>query len=192
MPRRRVAVLISGRGSNMLALAAAAQAPDWPGEIVLVLANRAQAPGLAAAQALGIPTAVVPGKAYPDRAAYDTAVTELLDAHGVEAIALAGFMRILSAGFVQRWAGRMVNIHPSLLPLYPGLDTHARAIAARDAEAGCTVHLVTEELDAGPVLAQARVPIEPGDTPETLAARVLDAEHRLYPDAFARFLQTLD
>jgi formyltetrahydrofolate-dependent phosphoribosylglycinamide formyltransferase len=192
MPRKRIAVLLSGRGSNMLALADAARDPGFPGEIVLVLSNRTTAAGLAAAQALGLPTAVVSAKAHPDRESFDAAVSAELEAHGVEAIALAGFMRILTPGFVRRWAGRMVNIHPSLLPLYPGLDTHARALAAGDAEAGCTVHLVTEELDAGPILAQARVPVAPGDTPDTLAARVLAAEHRLYPVAVADFLARLD
>lgn len=192
MPRKRIAVLLSGRGSNMLALARAAQDPAYPGEIALVLSNRAAAPGLEAARQLGLPTAVVPARSHPDREAFDAAVSAELETHGVQAIALAGFMRILSPAFVRRWAGRLVNIHPSLLPRYPGLDTHARALAAGDTEAGCTVHLVTEELDAGPILAQARVPVMPGDTPETLAARVLEAEHRLYPQAFADFLDRLD
>ncbi|TPE58581.1 phosphoribosylglycinamide formyltransferase [Sandaracinobacter neustonicus] len=192
MRKRRVAVLLSGRGTNMLALAEAARAPDYPGEIVLALSNRAAAPGLEAARAMGIPAEALPGKPFADREAYDSALTAILETHDVEAIALAGFMRILSPQFVRRWAGRMVNIHPSLLPLYPGLDTHARALAAGDAEAGCTVHLVTEELDAGPVLGQARVAVQPGDTAETLAARVLIAEHRLYPQALAAFLRGLD
>jgi formyltetrahydrofolate-dependent phosphoribosylglycinamide formyltransferase len=125
------------------------------------------------------------------REAFDAALSETLDAHGITAIALAGFMRILTPGFIRRWQGRIVNIHPSLLPLYPGLDTHARALAAGDTHAGCTVHLVTEELDSGPILAQAHVPILPGDTPDSLAARVLEAEHRLYPPALADFLRTL-
>lgn len=190
MPRRRVAVLLSGRGTNMRALAEAARDPAYPAEIVLALSNRPMAPGLEAAQAMGIATAAVPGKQFPDRDAFDSAVTAILEAHGVELIALAGFMRILSPGFVQHWAGRMLNIHPSLLPLYPGLDTHGRAIAAGDTEAGCTVHMVTEELDAGPVLAQARVPILPGDTADELAARVLVAEHSLYPPALADFVRS--
>lgn len=190
MPRRRVAVLLSGRGTNMRALAEAARDPAYPAEIVLALSNRPMAPGLEAAQAMGIATAAVPGKQFPDRDAFDSAVTAILEAHGVELIALAGFMRILSPGFVQHWAGRMLNIHPSLLPLYPGLDTHGRAIAAGDTEAGCTVHMVTEELDAGPVLAQARVPILPGDTADELAARVLVAEHSLYPLALADFVRS--
>ncbi|PZU50319.1 MAG: phosphoribosylglycinamide formyltransferase [Sphingomonas sp.] len=188
--RRRVAVLLSGRGTNMQALAEAARDPDYPAEIVLVLSNRAAAPGLEVARALGIATATVPGKDFPDRESFDSAMAAVLDAHEVELIALAGFMRILTPGFVQHWAGRMLNIHPSLLPLYPGLDTHARAIAAGDTEAGCTVHVVTEELDAGPVLAQARVPILPGDTADALAARVLVAEHSLYPQALAEFVRT--
>ena len=190
MPRRRVAVLLSGRGTNMPALAEAARAPDYPAEIVLVLSNRAAATGLEVARALGIATATVPGKDFPDRESFDSAITAVLDAHEVELIALAGFMRILTPGFVRHWAGRMLNIHPSLLPLYPGLDTHARAIAAGDTEAGCTVHVVTEELDAGPVLAQARVPILPDDTADALAARVLVAEHSLYPQALAEFVRT--
>ncbi|MFQ3666903.1 MAG: phosphoribosylglycinamide formyltransferase [Sphingomonadaceae bacterium] len=188
MARVRLAVLISGRGSNMLALADAAQAPDWPAEIVLVVSNVADAPGLATAAARGIPTATVAHRAYPSRAAFEEALDLVLRAHRVEAIALAGFMRVLTPGFVARWEGRMVNIHPSLLPKYPGLDTHARALAAGDTEAGATVHLVTADLDSGPVLAQARVPILPSDTPDTLARRVLAAEHQLYPEAIAEWL----
>ena len=191
MPKRRLAVLISGRGSNMEALARAAQAPDYPAEIVLVASSKAAAAGLEAAAALGLPTATVPARDHPTRDSFDAALTAALEAHGAEAIALAGFMRILTPGFIRRWEGRIVNIHPSLLPKYPGLDTHARALASGDAEAGCTVHIVTDALDDGPTLAQARVPILPDDTPETLAARVLAAEHRLYPQALASFLATL-
>ena len=191
MPRRKLAVLISGRGSNMEALARAAQAPEYPAEIVLVASSKAGAAGLETAAALGLPTAVVPSRDHPTRDSFDAALTTALEAHGTEAIALAGFMRILTPGFIRRWQGRIVNIHPSLLPKYPGLDTHARALAAGDTEAGCTVHIVTETLDDGPTLAQARVPVHPGDTPETLAARVLEAEHRLYPQALAGFLRTL-
>jgi formyltetrahydrofolate-dependent phosphoribosylglycinamide formyltransferase len=191
MPKRKLAVLISGRGSNMEALAKAAQAPDYPAEIVLVLSSKANAAGLETAAALGLPAVTIPSRDHPTRESFDAALTLALEAHGAEAIALAGFMRILTPGFIRRWQGRIVNIHPSLLPKYPGLDTHARALEAGDAEAGCTVHIVTEALDDGPTLAQARVPIRPGDTPESLAARVLDAEHRLYPKALAAFLGTL-
>jgi formyltetrahydrofolate-dependent phosphoribosylglycinamide formyltransferase len=191
MPKRRLAVLISGRGSNMEALARAAQAPDYPGDIVLVAASKAGAAGLETAAALGLATAAIPSRDHPTRESFDDALTAALEAHGTEAIALAGFMRILTPGFIRRWQGRIVNIHPSLLPKYPGLDTHARALEAGDAEAGCTVHIVTEILDDGPILAQARVPVRPGDTAETLAARVLEQEHRLYPDALADFLRSL-
>jgi formyltetrahydrofolate-dependent phosphoribosylglycinamide formyltransferase len=175
----------------MEALARAAQAPEYPAEIVLVASSKAGAAGLETAAALGLPTAVVPSRDHPSRDSFDAALTQALESHGTEAIALAGFMRILTPGFIRRWQGRIVNIHPSLLPKYPGLDTHARALAAGDTEAGCPVHIVTETLDDGPTLAQARVPIVGGDTPETLAARVLEAEHRLYPQALADFLRTL-
>jgi formyltetrahydrofolate-dependent phosphoribosylglycinamide formyltransferase len=191
MRKRRLAVLISGRGSNMEALARAAQAPDYPAEIVLVASSKAGAAGLETAAALGLPTAIVPARDHPSRDSFDAALTAALEAHGTEAIALAGFMRILTPGFIRCWQGRIVNIHPSLLPKYPGLDTHARALAAGDTEAGCTVHIVTETLDDGPALAQARVPVLAHDTPETLAARVLAREHSLYPQALADFLRTL-
>lgn len=191
MPKRRLAVLISGRGSNMEALAKAAAQPDYPAEIVLVASSKASAAGLETAAALGLATATIPSRDHPTRDSFDAALTHALEAHGTEAIALAGFMRILTPGFIRRWQGRIVNIHPSLLPRYPGLDTHARALAAGDAEAGCTVHIVTETLDDGPILAQAPVPIRPDDTPDSLAARVLEQEHRLYPQALADFLRTL-
>jgi formyltetrahydrofolate-dependent phosphoribosylglycinamide formyltransferase len=191
MPKRRLAVLISGRGSNMEALAKAALAPDYPAEIVLVASSKAAATGLETAAALGLPTLAIPSRDHPTRESFDAALTQALEAHGAEAIALAGFMRILTPAFIHRWQGRIVNIHPSLLPKYPGLDTHARALAAGDSEAGCTVHIVTETLDDGPLLAQARVHVLPGDTPETLAARVLESEHSLYPQALATFLRTL-
>ncbi|MFN7398083.1 MAG: phosphoribosylglycinamide formyltransferase, partial [Sandaracinobacter sp.] len=184
-------MLISGRGSNMEAIARAAADPAWPGEIVLVLANKADAAGLDTAAALGLPTLSIPSRDHPTRDSFDAALTSALDAHGAEAIALAGFMRILTPGFIRRWEGRIVNIHPSLLPKYPGLDTHARALAAGDAQGGCTVHIVTETLDDGPILAQAPVPIRPGDTADMLAQRVLDQEHQLYPRALATFLATL-
>lgn len=185
MPRLKTAVLISGRGSNMLTLAEAARAPDYPAEIAFVLSNRPQAAGLDAARALGIETLAISHRDYPSREAFDEAVSEALAARDIELVALAGFMRILTPGFIARWRRRLLNIHPSLLPKYPGLDTHVRAIAAKDTEAGCTVHEVTDVLDDGPIVAQARVPIEAADTPETLAARVLAAEHRLYPEALA-------
>lgn len=186
--RARIAVLISGAGSNMAALIDAGCKPDAPFEIAVVISNRADAGGLAVAEAKGVPTAVVEhGPFGGDREAHERAVQTLLDPHAVEVVALAGYMRLLTPWLVRRWAGRMLNIHPSLLPKYPGLDTHARALAAGDAEAGCSVHLVTEGLDDGPVLAQARVPVLPDDTPGSLAQRVLAAEHTLYPRVLADF-----
>jgi phosphoribosylglycinamide formyltransferase 1 len=187
MPKRRVGVLISGRGSNLKALIEADQDAY---EIVLVASNVEDAAGLEVARAAGIAT-FAKSHAGLKRAEFDALIDAELRAHAVEAVALAGYMRILSDAFVAGWAGRMVNIHPSLLPLHKGLDTHARAIAAGDARAGCSVHLVTAGLDDGPVLAQAQVPILPGDTPEALAARVLVEEHRLYPRALAELVRTL-
>jgi phosphoribosylglycinamide formyltransferase 1 len=184
--RKRVAVLISGRGSNMMALVEAARASDCPYEVVLVASDR-PATGLASAETAGIATIEFPSPTPKDRSQYHRALDFKLREANVEAIALAGYMRLLSDDFVARWRGRIVNIHPSLLPKYKGLDTHARAIAAGDVEAGASVHLVTEELDAGEVLGQARVPILPGDTPESLAARVLAEEHRLYPRVLAEW-----
>jgi len=182
--RRRTAILISGRGSNMAALLAAAADPAYPAEVVLVLSNRAAAGGLAHAAAAGIPTAVVESRAHRgDRAGFEAAMEAVLAAHGVELVALAGFMRVLTEGFTTRWSGRLVNIHPSLLPAFPGLDTHARALAAGVRLHGCTVHLVTPGVDEGPILAQAAVPVLEGDTEASLAARVLVEEHRIYPAA---------
>jgi len=184
--RRAVAVLISGRGSNMAALLAAAENPAYPAEIVLVLSNRADAPGLAHAAARGVPTAVVESRAFRgDRTGFEAAMEAEIARAGAEIIALAGFMRVLTPAFVARWEGRMLNIHPSLLPAFPGLDTHARALAAGVRLHGCTVHLVTAGVDEGPILAQAAVPVLPGDTEASLAARVLAQEHRLYPAALA-------
>jgi phosphoribosylglycinamide formyltransferase 1 len=183
--RRRVAILMSGRGSNMVALLEAAAAPDYPAEIALVLSNRADAAGLARAAAMGVPTAVVESRGR-DRVAFEAEVSAVLAAHRIDIVALAGFMRVLTGGFVQAWEGRMINIHPSLLPSFPGLDTHARALAAGVAVHGCTVHLVTAGVDEGPILAQASVPVLPGDTEATLAARVLAQEHVLYPQALAQ------
>lgn len=182
-----VAVLISGRGSNLKALLEAKQDAY---EVVFVASNVEDAPGLKIAQAIGIPTFAKSHRGMA-RAEFDAIIDQQLRAHDVEAVALAGYMRILSPEFVARWEGRMLNIHPSLLPLYKGLDTHGRAIAAGDAEGGCSVHVVTAGLDEGPVVAQARVPILPGDTPETLADRVLVEEHRLYPLALAELARSL-
>ena len=184
-PRKRVAVLISGRGSNMQALAAAARSPDYPAEIAAVVANRPDAAGLAWAADQGIATIALDHKAFADRAAFDDHLHAALVAANIELIALAGFMRILTPAFVARWQGRMINIHPSLLPLFPGLDTHARALAAGVKIAGCTVHFVTAEMDVGPIIAQAAVPVVANDTADSLAARVLAAEHRIYPQALA-------
>lgn len=189
--RVRVAVLISGAGSNMAALIDAGQAADAPYEVVLVLSNDPEAGGLAVARAKGVATAAIEHKPFgKDRAAHEAALQTQLDAADVEVIALAGYMRLLTPFLVQHWEGRMLNIHPSLLPRYPGLDTHARALAAGDSEAGCTVHLVTEGVDEGPVLDQQTVPVVPGDTAATLAQRVLHAEHALYPRALADFCRT--
>ena len=172
----------------MAALLAAARTDDCPYRIVLVAANDPDAGGLAIAEAAGIPTFARSHRGQP-RAAFDAILDAEIRKAGAAWIALAGYMRLLSPGFIAGWEGRIVNIHPSLLPLYKGLDTHARAIAAGDAEAGCSVHIVTPALDDGPVLAQARVPVQPGDTPDTLAARVLVAEHRLYPAALAALVR---
>lgn len=187
--RRRVGVLISGRGSNMMALLAAARAPGYPAEIAVVLANRADAAGLALARAEGVPAIAVPGRRFgPDRRAHEAALGDELDRHGVEFVCLAGYLRLLTPWFVGRYAGRMLNIHPSLLPAFPGLDTHARALAAGVKLHGCSVHLVTEGMDEGPILAQGAVPVLPGDDEAALAARVLALEHRLYPAALRAFL----
>lgn len=183
---RRVAILISGGGSNMLRLVDSMRG-DHPARPVLVASNDPDAAGLARAAALGVPTAAVDHRAYPNREAFEAALLEPILAARPDILCLAGFMRILTPGFVRRFRGRMLNIHPSLLPKYPGLHTHARALAAGDREAGCTVHEVTADLDAGPILGQARVPVLPGDTPDMLAARVLTAEHRLYPAVLRRF-----
>jgi formyltetrahydrofolate-dependent phosphoribosylglycinamide formyltransferase len=184
--RLRLAILISGRGSNMVSLLQAARDPAYPAEPVLVLSNRPDAAGLIRAQEAGIATLAIDHKTFRgNRESFDTALTTALEEARADIIALAGFMRVLTPGFVSRWAGRLINIHPSLLPKYPGLDTHQRALAAGDTEAGCTVHHVTAGVDEGPVIAQACVPIVFGDTPESLAARVLRAEHRLYPAALA-------
>ena len=180
MPRR-VAVLISGRGSNMVSLIEAVSAPGFPAEIALVLSNRPDAAGLERAQAAGIATAIIDHKTHPTRESFEQAMDAALAAHGIEFICLAGFMRVLTDWFVERWAGRMINIHPSLLPLFRGVHTHRRALEEGVLIHGCTVHFVVPELDAGPIIAQAAVPVVPGDTEESLAARILVQEHLLYP-----------
>lgn len=185
--RARVGILISGRGSNMKALIDATRAPDCPYEVVLVASNRPDAAGLDHARAQGIATFARSHKGM-DRAAFDAIIDEALRDARVEWVALAGYMRLLSPTFVANWADRIVNIHPSLLPAYKGLDTHARALTAGEAMHGCSVHLVTAELDDGPVLDREEVPVRQGDTPESLAARVLEAEHRLYPRALAQHI----
>jgi phosphoribosylglycinamide formyltransferase-1 len=182
MSRKRVAVLISGRGSNMAALIEAAKDKSYPAEIALVVSNRPDAAGLATAKAAGIATAVVDHSAYgKDRVAFERALRVALDKHAIELICLAGFMRLLSADFVGHWQGRMLNIHPALLPAFKGLDTHKRALAAGAKMHGATVHFVVPEMDSGPTIVQGAVPVRAGDTEQALAARVLAVEHRIYP-----------
>ena len=184
--------MISGRGSNMEALMTASRDPVCPFEIVLVLSNRPEAAGLAAAAAQGIDAAAVDHRAFGrDREAHERALDARLRSADVELVALAGYMRVLTPFLVRAWDRRMLNIHPSMLPHFPGMDTHARALAARHTMAGCTVHLVTEGVDEGPILAQAEVAVQPDDTAETLAARVLEAEHRLYPQALGDYAERL-
>ena len=190
--RKRVAVLISGTGSNMAALIDAGAHADAPFEVALVLSNNPGAGGLAVAEAKGVAGVTVDHRPFgKDREAHERVIHEQLQAHGVEVVALAGYMRLLTPWLVNRWAGRMLNIHPSLLPKYPGLDTHARAIAAGDTEAGCTVHLVTEGVDEGPILGNRRVPVLADDTPLALAERVRVAEHQLYSEVLAAFVATI-
>ncbi len=181
MARLRTAVLISWRGSNLRALIAACAAPDFPAEIVAVIANRADAGGLAHAAAAGIASRVVPHRDYPSREAFDAALDAALRQAGAELVCLAGFMRLLTAPFVEAWRDRMINIHPSLLPAFPGLRTHERALEAGVRFSGCTVHYVRPEMDLGPIILQAAVPVLPRDDAERLAARILAAEHRAYP-----------
>lgn len=189
--RVRTAILISGRGSNMAALIRAAEADDYPADIRLVLSDSANAGGLALAKQAGISTAVVERQGFATKEAHEEAIDRTLAGAGIELVCLAGFMRVLSPGFVTRWRGRMLNIHPSLLPAFRGLDTHARALAAGATAHGCTVHFVSEALDAGGIVAQARVPVLADDTPDTLTARVLEAEHKLYPEAVRRVAEEL-
>jgi len=186
---KRVAILISGGGSNMIKLVES-MAGDHPAKPILVLSNRPDAGGLIKAEALGVPTAVVDHRPFgKDREAFELALQAALEPAKADILCLAGFMRILTAGFISQWEGRMLNIHPSLLPKYKGLNTHARAIEAGDTEAGCSVHEVTAALDDGPIIAQAPVPILAGDTPADLAARVLVEEHKLYPAALRAFAE---
>ena len=183
----RVAVLVSGRGSNLGALLAETAGPGAPAQIVLVVSNRPDAAGLHLAAQHGIPALCIDHRPFgPDRAAHEAAIDAALRAHRVDLVCLAGYMRLLTPHLVGAWAGRMLNIHPSLLPSFPGLDTHARALAAGVALHGCTVHLVTDAMDAGPILAQCAVPVLPDDTEATLAARVLAQEHRIYPAVLHR------
>ena len=184
MTRKRVAVLISGRGSNMSALIEAAKAKDYPAEIVLVVSNRPDAAGLARAREAAIATAVIDHRLFrDDRAAFERALDDELREYRIDIVCLAGFMRILTPWFITRWSGRILNIHPALLPEFKGLDTHGRALAAGVKRHGATVHFVVEETDAGPVISQQSVPVLQGDTEDTLAARVLEIEHRIYPEA---------
>ncbi|MFC3207701.1 phosphoribosylglycinamide formyltransferase [Aquamicrobium soli] len=182
-PRKRTAVLISGRGSNMTALIEAASDPDYPAEIVGVISDKANAPGLGMAAARGVPAQAIARSDYPDKQAHDEAIDTALGALGAEIIVLAGYMRILGRSFVEKWQGRIINIHPALLPSYKGLDTHKRALADGVRIHGCTVHFVTPAMDDGPIIAQAAVPVLVGDSEDDLTARVLKAEHRLYPVA---------
>lgn len=181
--KRKTAILISGRGSNMEALIEAARAPDYPAEIALVVSNRPDAAGLRIARRHEVPAKAVDHRSFETREAFEAALNEALEEAGIDLVCLAGFMRILTEGFVKHWQDRLVNIHPSLLPAFRGMDTHARALAAGVKIAGCTVHFVRPEMDAGPIIAQAAVAVRADDSAETLATRVLEAEHRLYPMA---------
>jgi phosphoribosylglycinamide formyltransferase-1 len=182
--KRRVAILISGRGSNMTALVEAARRQDFPAEIVVVISNKADAAGLLRAREAGIPAIAIESKAYgQDRAGFEAKLLSALDDYRVDLICLGGFMRLFTAAFVQRWHGRMLNIHPSLLPSFPGLDPHGQALRAGVKISGATVHFVIPETDAGPIVMQGAIPVRDDDTAETLAARVLEIEHRIYPDA---------
>lgn len=187
MTRKRLGILISGRGSNMEALLRAAKSEDWPAEIAVVGSNRPDAAGLAKAAEAGVATFALDHKTFgKDREAFERALDAKLVEAGVELVALAGFMRVLTPWFVEKWGGRLINIHPSLLPKYPGLDTHQRALDAGDAEHGCTVHYVTAGVDEGPVIGRAIIDVHEDDTPETLAGRLLHAEHLLYPMCIVR------
>ncbi len=191
MARQRTAILISGRGTNMAALIAAARNPSYPAEIALVISNIPSAKGLEIAEAAGIKTLAISNKYYSTKTVFEEQILKALSESRIELICLAGFMRVLSASFISHFEGRILNIHPSLLPAYRGLDTHKRALADGVKDHGCTVHFVVPELDAGPVIAQAIVPVLDGDTEETLSARVLIAENRLYPEALAKVAASL-
>ena len=191
MTKKRIAVLVSGSGSNLQALIDACAAPDFPAQIVLVLSNKPEAHGLTRANNAGLNTAVISHKDFETREAFDKKIDATLHAHDVQIVCLAGFMRVLSAWFVKKWCGKMINIHPSLLPKYKGLHTHQRAIDAGEKEAGCSVHWVSAEVDEGEIIVQARVPVLAGDTAETLAARVLEQEHKLYPEALRKIAQAI-
>lgn len=191
MRKARTAILISGRGSNMMALVEAMRDPSFPAEAVCIVSNRADAGGLQFAAAHGITTKVIDHKAFPTRQRFEAELGAYLCAMQAEIVALAGFMRVLTADFIAGWEGRIINIHPSLLPAYKGLHTHERALANGATVHGCSVHLVTGELDAGPVLLKAEVPVLQGDTPESLAARVLIEEHRIYPQALAMLAERI-
>lgn len=183
--KKRTAILISGRGSNMQALVEAARQPDYPAEIALVISNRPEASGLAWAKAQGLPAVALDHKRYESREHFEGQLQSMLELSNIDLVALAGFMRLMTAPFVERWSGRMINIHPSLLPSFKGLHTHEQALAAGVRISGCTTHFVSPEMDGGPIIAQAAVPVLPEDTPEMLAARVLAAEHKLYPASLA-------
>jgi phosphoribosylglycinamide formyltransferase-1 len=183
--KKRVAILISGRGSNMMALVEAARGGDYPAEVVSVISSRPEAPGLAWARSQGLASRAIDHKAYASREAFDGAIDDALSEAGADLVALAGFMRIQSPGFVRKWLGRQLNIHPSLLPLFKGLHPQRQALQAGVRISGCSVHFVTEEMDAGPIVAQAAVAVHEGDTEDALAERILVAEHRLYPQALS-------
>jgi phosphoribosylglycinamide formyltransferase 1 len=186
MKKVKTAILISGRGTNMAALIEAAKDPDYPAQIYVVVSDIIDTPGINHARREGILPLEIPYEHFPDRENFESFLDLMLRYGGVELLCLAGFMRILSASFVNKWNGRIINIHPSLLPDFKGLNTHERALAAGVGEHGCTVHYVVPELDAGPIIAQSKVPVRPDDTPATLAARVLEAENRLYPEVLAK------
>jgi len=189
--RLKLAIFISGRGSNMDSLIAACEQPDFPAEVSLVLSNRPDAGGLKKAQAKNIPTEIIDHKNYDSREVFEAVMIESLKGHDFDVICLAGFMRLLSANFTEKFEGRMINIHPSLLPKYKGLNTHERAIQAGETQAGCTVHYVSPEMDSGEIITQRAVPVLPDDTPQTLAARVLTEEHTAYPEAVKILANTL-
>lgn len=191
MARQRTAILISGRGTNMAALIEAARDPSYPAEIAVVISNIPSAKGLEIAEAAGIKTLAISNKYYSTKTVFEEQILKALSESRIELICLAGFMRVLSASFISHFEGRILNIHPSLLPAYRGLDTHKRALADGVKDHGCTVHFVVPELDAGPIIAQAIVPVLDGDTEETLSARVLIAENRLYPEALAKVAASL-